>query len=458
MIQVLLHFLILSLPRDPSPPQSGEKKRKRRSRKKAEPTPDHQENLDVLTDRLCIWRETDFASSDGPASFFYNSERDWLQNFCEDVVRPAFAGALPPLYESFKAKCFPEIEADFNDAEEDAIDLNQASSSGIRQVPSHQPSAEPSISSFPRPNQSTRLQRGGSAGPSDPLALPLPSRTLTRSNSITAGANHSRGANSQLLNTRREVSMRRSLSVQRDSSIGPSTGIASLKGKEKEGSNRRDAAGGMMGGSRTTMSGAGLTSTGARQGRSSSFSKPHHVQQSQLHRTEAPVHTVFVPETPMRGRQSRPFGRAATLNDLGRRNSQSQLVAVISADPRDVFDDDATDVDAAMLFTDEPDSASLDARGDPSTVRDRSGSAILVQSTPVRPRASSISSSLTSVGAAYGLGRGRGASFLGESHDQDRDELDFLAVRPSRGGERLGTMAARAGSAIPFTIPETPSK
>ena len=97
MIQILLHFLILALPK-PSSPSSEDKKRKR-GRKREELAPNLQENLqetlDILTDRLCIWRETDFAFSDASLGLSATSERDWLQTFCEDVVRPAFKQLLP---------------------------------------------------------------------------------------------------------------------------------------------------------------------------------------------------------------------------------------------------------------------------------------------------------------------------------------------------------------------------
>lgn len=206
MLQILLHFLILSYPYE-SISRSGDKKRKRRNKKKAEPTPDHQANLDMLTDRLSIWRETEFALSDAHlvsySSFSTASERDWLQRFCEDVVRPAFATALPPLYESFRAKCFPELVADDDNAQTDELVQPRASSSRLvsRTPRSRQPSTEPSLL---RSNSSMARHKSVSSGPSDALAVPLPQRTFSRSNSVVSNAG---GANSQLFaaNSRREI-------------------------------------------------------------------------------------------------------------------------------------------------------------------------------------------------------------------------------------------------------------
>lgn len=231
MIQVLLHFLILSLPTLSSP---SDKKRKRR-RKREDLAPDLQEAFDVLTDRLCIWRDTDFISSEplaGPSTF---SERDWLQTFCEDVVRPAFGSLLPPLYESFRIKCFPESVGE-NDSD-----------------------SEP-----------------------DPFVTTTPVDMNHTCQSVTSTSNNS---TSQLLNSRREVFMRRSMSVQRDIGAG-----VSLKGKERErqhqGAKRTGNGGGMM-----ALSNKG----GTCMPRSSSFSVLPDLQDHQQPKRSA---TTLVPETP----------------------------------------------------------------------------------------------------------------------------------------------------------------
>jgi len=347
MIQVLLHFLILSLPA-PSSPSSADKKRKR-LRKSKDPRPNLQESLEVLTDRLCIWRETDFALSDsftGPSTF---SERDWLQTFCEGVVRPAFQHLLPPLYESFREKCFPEsVGEDVSESESDPI---------VTAAPPGVPS--------------------GSADPSgsDELSL-LPPRTFSRSNSISSTSNKTA---SQLLNSRREVTMRRSVSVQRD--IGAGAGV---KGKERE----RQSQGAIKAGMALSNKGT------ARTARSSSFSVPGQLPDLQQQKRSA---TTLVPETPMRGGRgpSRLLGRTMTLNDLGRSQSSRLQIGLhdnfsgLFAEKED-SDHLSGDMNSTMVF-DEPEQVSvLDAAG-PSRGRSRSGSGtvVLVQGTPVRPRSHS---------------------------------------------------------------------
>ena len=385
MIQVLLHFLILSLPK-PSSPSSEDKKRKR-GRKREEPNLQEnlQETLDILTDRLCIWRETDFAFSDASSGLSATSERDWLQTFCEDVVRPAFEQLLPPLYGSFREKCFPEnvVESDSQSDTDPIIPVappNRAS---------RQPSAEPSSStaalsaSLIKPNQSVTASRQGSGSAdisgSDALSM-LPPRTFARSNSVTS-ANSS---NSQLLNSRREVSMRRSVSVQRDVGAG-----GGLKGKERE----RQHCGANGAGSGSVMTAPNKSTV--RTARSSSFTLPHHFPDQQEPARSA---TTFVPETPLHGgrKPSRLFGRAATLDDLGLA-SQFQMDLTTFDDHPKVFSDDeecnspGEDVDTLMPF-DAPEQATIsDSAG---RLRSDSGAMVLVQSTPMRPRARSIGAPL----------------------------------------------------------------
>jgi hypothetical protein len=408
MIQVLLHFLIFSLPTPPSP---SDNKRKRR-RKREDLAPDLQEAFDMLTDRLCIWRDTDFTLSDSltdPSNF---SERDWLQAFCEDVVRPAFEHLLPPLFELFRIKCFPEsVGENDSESETDPIftttpaDMNRASSR------SRQLSAEPSAasSSFVKLNQSITMprHRSGSTGPSESGALSmLPPRTFSRSNSVASTSNNS---SAQLLNSRREVSMRRSVSVQRD--VGAGVG---LKGKERERQQQ--------GAKRTGNGGDGMTALsskgGTRAARSSSFSfyVPHDLSDHQQPKRSA---TTLVPETPLHGgrQPSRLFGRAATLNDLGRTQvtppSQFQTgLSTFNDNPSGRFSDEEDsdnpggDVDGAM-GCDEPEQAPvLDAAG---LSRGRTGSVgetvILVQSSPLRPRARSTGAPLAaSEGSLDSLG------------------------------------------------------
>ena len=240
MIQVLLHFLILSLPA-PSSPSSADKKRKR-LRKRKDPRPNLQESLEVLTDRLCIWRETDFTLSDSFTGASTFSERDWLQTFCEDVVRPAFQHLLPPLYESFRGKCFPESVGE------------DVSGIGVGPYCHHR-----AAGCAQRERRSVRIRR----------VVIASTAHFPRSNSISSTSNKTA---SQLLNSRREVTMRRSVSVQRD--IGAGAGV---KGKERE----RQPQGAIEAGMALSNKGT------ARTARSSSISVPRQLPDLQQQKRSA---------------------------------------------------------------------------------------------------------------------------------------------------------------------------
>lgn len=116
LIQIILHFLILTRPesplldqRDPSPdplpPSQSPRKRKRRA-----PPPDSllpnseiEDQLEAFMDKLCMWQLTsaldniDTGSNPGgnatqgagiQANQKTADERDWMQKFCEDVIEP----------------------------------------------------------------------------------------------------------------------------------------------------------------------------------------------------------------------------------------------------------------------------------------------------------------------------------------------------------------------------------
>lgn len=238
MVQVLLHFFALALPSSSQPPTDKKRKRQKKKAAKDAPSFDLQENLDILTDRLCIWREGELALTDSfiPSSNANVTERDWLQSFCEDVVRPNFATILPPLYDNFRLNCFPELASagDETDMEPPTTypsgpGMKRAASSSSRQA-----SMEPS--SFLDSLHPPARQRSGSTSAE---SLQFPPRTFSRSNSV---ASSSQGGS--LLNQRREVSMRRSVSVQRDINgkgkgkevaqpNGKSSSTATLKAKTK---------------------------------------------------------------------------------------------------------------------------------------------------------------------------------------------------------------------------------
>jgi hypothetical protein len=56
-----------------------------------------EEALDIVTDRLSIWREGEEAVlTDDSRDLKSNADyRDWFQTFCEDVVQPSYGVAVP---------------------------------------------------------------------------------------------------------------------------------------------------------------------------------------------------------------------------------------------------------------------------------------------------------------------------------------------------------------------------
>ena len=88
---------MLSLPS--APLSQADRKRKRKQKRGSIPHRGRtyiplEDVLDILTDRLSIWRETELAlASVQPIGEDYggglqNQDKDWLQEFCENVVRP----------------------------------------------------------------------------------------------------------------------------------------------------------------------------------------------------------------------------------------------------------------------------------------------------------------------------------------------------------------------------------
>ncbi|KAM5545732.1 hypothetical protein V8D89_000770 [Ganoderma adspersum] len=142
-IQMLLYFLLVSLPRDraaassedagtaiadslPLPPSlspSKSKKRKHkdrgRSRTQDPPPQPLEERLESYMDKLAMWQlmqavdsslgrgETSI-SAIGKGKQKQKDDRDWMQVFCEDVVEPLFKAKLPELCALFRSKLFPD--------------------------------------------------------------------------------------------------------------------------------------------------------------------------------------------------------------------------------------------------------------------------------------------------------------------------------------------------------------
>ncbi|EMD38579.1 hypothetical protein CERSUDRAFT_73049 [Gelatoporia subvermispora B] len=101
LIQILLHFLLLSLPGVPTPnqtdsPPASPRKRKRHQRDDVLPsTAVLEEQLEFLMDKLSMWQLMSSLDEPGrPGAPLPNSkgkqkavdERDWMQVFCEDLV------------------------------------------------------------------------------------------------------------------------------------------------------------------------------------------------------------------------------------------------------------------------------------------------------------------------------------------------------------------------------------
>ncbi|KAJ3540191.1 hypothetical protein NM688_g6259 [Phlebia brevispora] len=131
MIQIILYFLLLSLPGPPEPlpaspkvhsidaPAPSPKKRKRGA-EDLRPLP-LDDRLEAFMDRLSMWQlmGTIEETAGGDESLLHTrsagpekgkksaaDERDWMQKFCEDVVKPVFEESMPDLCELLHSKVF----------------------------------------------------------------------------------------------------------------------------------------------------------------------------------------------------------------------------------------------------------------------------------------------------------------------------------------------------------------
>src|SRR5271168_2209839 len=91
-IQILLHFLKLSLPGPPPSPPKSPKKRKR-SREPPTPSTTIEDELEAFMDKLSMWQligNLDVIGMPGTKISSPNltskENRDWIQIFAEDVV------------------------------------------------------------------------------------------------------------------------------------------------------------------------------------------------------------------------------------------------------------------------------------------------------------------------------------------------------------------------------------
>ncbi|KAI0086035.1 hypothetical protein BDY19DRAFT_895413 [Irpex rosettiformis] len=243
MVQILLHFLLLTLPGIPedeskpyipniSTPNPSPRKRKHVSSSSQDSLSAAalEECLEVLMDKLAMWQliySVDLnAGGDGGVrqthrltSFHKNKpkntdDRDWMQIFCEDVVEPAFRSKLPTQCSLLRSKVFQTSPFD----DEDSFDLPDS------------PPASPKLDSQ-RPKKSASRANEGSREKKDlsrtrSLSITLEEeRVRARSRSLSIGPNavHKRAL-------AREVSM-----------------TTAFKGKEKkkaqDPSSRRNALG-----------------------------------------------------------------------------------------------------------------------------------------------------------------------------------------------------------------------
>ncbi|KAK0206915.1 hypothetical protein DFS33DRAFT_630521 [Desarmillaria ectypa] len=113
LIQILLHFLILSLPGPPPPPppsESSSRKRKIQSPRKdalRTLTQTTEDRLEAFMDKLSMWQlinavEQSSASSKDDKE----AEIDWIQRFFHDIVEPRFKTSLPDQCSLLHSKIF----------------------------------------------------------------------------------------------------------------------------------------------------------------------------------------------------------------------------------------------------------------------------------------------------------------------------------------------------------------
>ncbi|KAK7679006.1 hypothetical protein QCA50_017950 [Cerrena zonata] len=134
LIQIILHFLVLTRPeppmdqRDPSPdplpPSQSPRKRKRKAPPSDTllPNSEIEDQLEAFMDKLCMWQLTSAldnittgktpGTNGKPGTTTQGNqktsdERDWMQKFCEDVIEPIFKPSLPSHCSLLRSKVFP---------------------------------------------------------------------------------------------------------------------------------------------------------------------------------------------------------------------------------------------------------------------------------------------------------------------------------------------------------------
>ncbi|PBK66903.1 hypothetical protein ARMSODRAFT_938608 [Armillaria solidipes] len=113
LIQILLHFLILSLPGPPPPSPSSEspsrKGKKQSPRKNASRTliQTTEDRLEAFMDKLSMWQLINVVEQSSTSSKDdKEAELDWIQHFFRDVVEPQFKTSLPDQCSLLHSKIF----------------------------------------------------------------------------------------------------------------------------------------------------------------------------------------------------------------------------------------------------------------------------------------------------------------------------------------------------------------
>ncbi|KIK70528.1 hypothetical protein GYMLUDRAFT_234983 [Collybiopsis luxurians FD-317 M1] len=134
-IQILLNFLILSLPGtrplppEPEIPQISSVKRRKRPIKKAARVSTPEERLESFMDKLSMMQlmgDLEDSNDVVRAATKPKDELNWAQSFCQNTIEPLFQSTLPTFCELFRSKVFPDTLFSDNEIEEDNDDSQQS--------------------------------------------------------------------------------------------------------------------------------------------------------------------------------------------------------------------------------------------------------------------------------------------------------------------------------------------
>ncbi|KAF9266273.1 hypothetical protein L218DRAFT_1075244 [Marasmius fiardii PR-910] len=139
-IQILLHFLLLSLPGPtppppppPPPPEMSSVKRRKQIRKKAAPIPSTEDRLEAFMDKLSTWQLMVDLSASPIKKKARDGDEDWMQTFSRDVVDSQFRALLPEQCELLRSKVFPQSPFT-DDEDEERTQIGRASSPDSRPI------------------------------------------------------------------------------------------------------------------------------------------------------------------------------------------------------------------------------------------------------------------------------------------------------------------------------------